>query len=440
MHYIKAIFVGLLITANVTAQQAEERASLTINASVVAEESYSGVGRGFLHGLNADASEPGDDLLLPLKPRSFRAGGKYEGNTFWNYPEGNIKWVGMHDVVKAHIQRTTKAPYNAIYELVMSDVYGYGAPSPCDNGDCNDWIQFINALLDKMDADGLINDMVRFDIWNEPDIKDFWTKGTEQYHAMWNAAVNTIRARFPHALIVGPSTSGYKHNDLQDRLNRFKADGTVPDIWSWHFSVDPVADADDARTMLKEAGYPDMKLDMNEYLLEGEQKAGTLAWYLARLQRSKIDWASHAIWANCCHAGLLDNTLVLSDGQRITTGEYWVYQSSASLTGKALYSEGASGVDLIATRDDDTHHLTVLLGSKNFKGTLTVKIDGLDKMPFSVSGKKVKAVIKRIADGIIAGPTLESEKVLPVKNGSVEIVIPWIETSDAYFIDVEKYK
>jgi hypothetical protein len=434
---MKALFAGLLIAANVNAQQ-EERISITIDASVVAEETYSGVGRGFLHGLNADASEPNGDLLLPLKPTAFRAGGKYEENTFWNQPEGKEKWVGMYDVVKAHVRRTTNAPYNAIYELVLSDIYGYGSPSPCDNGDCSDWIQFLNALLDKMDADGLINDKVRLDIWNEPDGKDFWNKGTEQYHAMWNAAVNTIRARFPHALIVGPSTSNYKHDDLQERLNRFKAAGTMPNIWCWHFSKDPVADADDARAMLKAAGFSELKLDMNEYLPPQDQKPGKLAWYLARLQRSKIEWAAHAIWANCCHAGLLDNILVLSDdGKRLTTGEYWVYQSSASLTGRVLLSEGASGVDLIATRDDNTHSLTVLLGNKDFKGTVTVKINAMDKIPFLTSTQKVVAALQRIPNGMLVSPVILPEFVVNVADGTVEVPITWDETSDAYLLTIK---
>jgi hypothetical protein len=279
-----------------------------------------------------------------------------------------------------------------------------------------------------------MNDKVRFDIWNEPNEAIFWNKGWEQYHLMWNTAVQTIRSRFPQAPIVGTSASKYDPLLLQSRLDRFKADGTVPDIWCWHFSADPVADAEHARAMLNKAGYPNVSLSMNEYLYENEQNPGKLAWYLARLQRTEIAWAAHAIWADCCYHGLLDGALTLdAEGNRLTKGEYWVYRTSAAATGKLVYSEGAQDVDLIATRDDDTHQITALLGSRNFKGSATVKLSGLDKIPFPLTAK-VHATVKRIVNGITPGLTDEFDTVLSVKKGTVEINLPWKETTDAYVV------
>ncbi|MDR2086614.1 MAG: hypothetical protein LBP72_05505 [Dysgonamonadaceae bacterium] len=444
---VNKLFPALLVTGVLVIYLAcisagnDERGSglynavITVDASTVVAEEYSGVGRGFLHGLNGDATQPDDGLLLPLKPTLFRAGGQSGNYVWWIGHNGHEKWEGMYQSVKAHILRTTQAPYSAPFDLLVCDLYGYSPNKrPCDNGDCSDWIMFINAMLDKFGEDGLINDFLRFDIWNEPDNAEFWNRTSEQYHQMWNTAVNLIRSRFPNAVIVGPSTAAFKHDDMQTCINRFKTDGTFPDIWSWHFSADPVADAADIRAMLTTAGYPGMKLDMNEYLDPSQLRSGMLAWYLARLQRSGIDWAIHAIWADCCDKGLLDGALALVDGRRVTKGEYWVYRASALLPEKVLQSAGDKGIDLIAARNDEARKISILLGSEKFSGTALVHISGMDKTFPNASN--VCVTVKRIADGIISGPAVEYEKMLPVKNGSVKVVLPWNVKSDAWFCEL----
>ena len=64
--------------------------------------------------------------------------------------------------------------------MIVSDLYGVdgGQPSnttyPCDNGDCSNWVAFIDATVGALQASGL---PFAYDIYNEPDISVFWPNG-----------------------------------------------------------------------------------------------------------------------------------------------------------------------------------------------------------------------------------------------------------------------
>lgn len=420
-------------------------ATVTVNVGQSTGVGNLGIGRGFLYGLSTNGSAPSDALLLPLKPTSFRSGGEIDQAGSFGWAMGEAQFNPRYEAFRSQALRVTQAPYNAKMDMILSDLWGSDGsgirpanlPEPCDDGpNCAEWVAFITKLIQRLGQDGLLNNKVRFDIWNEPAANSyFWPRSQAQYYQMWNKGVQTIRALYPSAIIIGPSQPNYHWPNMQPYLDSAKAAGTMPDIWNWHFSGEPVADAAEARTQLAAAGFPNMPVAMNEYLYSDQQYAGFSAWYLAQLQRAGYESASHAIWDNCCGSGLLDGLLVNSGSGVQTTGAYWVYKASADATGTVVQSAGAGGVDLLATRDDNTKAVAVLLGSRGtFSGTLTAQLSGIPST--YLQNGQVRVVVQRLVEGALAAPLTVSDGNASVSGGNLTVTIPWTSTTDAYSVRI----
>lgn len=101
-----------------------------------------------------------------------------------------------------------------------------------------------------------------YDIWNEPDISAFWTRGVNsaQYFQMWDTAYREIRRLAPSAQIVGPSlafTPQSNPGEWRTWLAHVKAAGTVPDMITNHDEGDvddPVTVSQSLNSALTTAG------------------------------------------------------------------------------------------------------------------------------------------------------------------------------------------
>ena len=138
-----------------------------------------GVGEGFLYGLTVDGTQPADQYLQPLGVTAHRGGGWYSGGWIKDgYQYGSATRADLDSII-AQAKRLTRPPYHAQYQVLVSDIYGAngGQPSnttyPCDNGNCSNWISFIDSTVGALQTSGLA---FSYDIWNEPDISVFWTR------------------------------------------------------------------------------------------------------------------------------------------------------------------------------------------------------------------------------------------------------------------------
>jgi hypothetical protein len=405
----------------------------------------SGAGRGFLYGLSADGAQPDNAYLEPVAPTSFRSGGEIDEPGTFGWAFGDDQFLPRYAAVAAQAERVTRPPYNATFDILVSDLWGSDGsglrpaniPEPCDDGpSCASWVSFLTELVGKLRADGLLNPRVRFDIWNEPAANSyFWPRSMAQYYEMWNTAVKTIRSLDPKAVIVGPSIANYDHATLLSLLTQAKAAGTVPNILNWHFGTDPVANAADARAIVASLGLPPMPMTINEYLFANQQDPGDSAWWLTRMQRSGVQSASHAIWANCCEDPVLDGLLDGSGASVTTTGSYWTYAAAAA-PGTLLASKGSANVDLLATRDTSAHRVSALLGSNGFTGEVQARFTGLGKEPLLENQGAVRVVVTELTNGDQPAPTAIEDAVQPVVNGSVDVSIPWESATSAFDVTI----
>ncbi|WP_181871262.1 hypothetical protein [Sphaerisporangium album] len=436
-----AAAAALVLAAALLTSAPAEAADTTVTVNLAERGKVpTRAGAGFLYGLTQNGAGPADSLLQPLRPTLFRGGGARIAGHGWlgdGYTAGNGYRVRLNSALD-QARRVTAAPYDATYHLLVSDVWGADTEQPantvypCDNGDCSNWRTFVNRLVTDVRASGL---RVRYDIWNEPEGTGFWPRGVNspQYYQMWNTAVNEIRRLDPSAVIVGPSYGGYNRTWLGDWLTRTKADGTLPNVLNWHFSGDPVADANDAAGLLSARSIPAMPFTMDEYLFSQQQNPGYLAWYLDRLAVSSVTAAAHAIWSDCCVAGTLDS--VLTPDQQ-PTGQYWVYRAYAQMTGTLVTTTNGNGVAVAAAVDQAQGRAVALLGNNAGQtGRTTVTINGLSSTPWLVNNGAVRVRVERIPhQSPLSGPIVVSDQNVTVSGGAVTVPVTHLSGTDAYTV------
>jgi len=441
---VGAITAAALATVGLMIEPAPPASAST--ATVTADFSSSegaptGVGSGFLYGLGQDGSTPPDSLLQPLDPTLIRGGGARIAGDGWigdGYTDGPNYQVRITSALD-QAARVTAAPYHATYHLLVSDLYGADDTQgpdtiyPCTGGDCSNWVTFIDQVVADVQASAV---PVSFDIWNEPDGFPAGMNGT-QYFQMWDSAVDAIRATLPDAVIVGPSESYFNSSDIATFLDHTQAAGTLPNVVNWHFSSDPVADASTVQSLLSARSITGVALSMNEYLFASEETPAYEAWYLSRLAKSSISLAAHAIWSSGPD-DTLDGILTPSGSDLLTTGDWWVYQRYADLTGNLVSTSGAGGVELTAASDSSAGKASILLGSNNgFAGTATVNLTGLGSASYlDTSSGTVRASVFRLPDQELATPQLVSDSDVSVSSGTATISIPWGASTDAYSVQL----
>ncbi|MFJ9098059.1 RICIN domain-containing protein [Streptomyces sp. NPDC102405] len=406
-----------------------------------------GVGEGFLYGFTQDGSQPADQFIKPLGINAFRGGGWFSGG--WirdNYQYGSATRADLDSIV-AQAKRLTQPPYHAQYQVLVSDIYGAngGQPSntryPCDNGDCSNWIGFIDSTVGALQASGL---KFAYDIWNEPDISAFWTRGVNsaQYFQMWDTAYREIRRIAPSAQIVGPSlafTPQSNPGEWRTWLAHVKAAGTVPDMITNHDEGDvddPVTVSQSLNSALTTAGIGPLPLSANEYQPADRQTAGVTAWYLARFAQSGYTNAMRGNWV-CCVTPNLTGVLTQSGGTWQPTGNWWALRDYADMTGTLVDTSGQVGSTAISASEDPTNKRAVaIIGDANGNsGTASVTFNGLSSVPWLTNAGSVHVTVHRIPDQAPLGaPLTVYDQNLSASGGSITVPLTFQGTHDAFAV------
>ncbi|GHH71644.1 hypothetical protein GCM10018793_07260 [Streptomyces sulfonofaciens] len=394
---------------------------------------------GTLYGMSPDGSRPGDAFYTDIKWHLERAGGAQlnSGGYATSPADYRTRWAAT----LAQYKRTTAL--GGTFILLPHDLWGAdGTTSQAFPGDNGDWTKF-DGFVRQLIADVRANRMrVEWDLWNEPDLSIFWKPSQAQYLQMWSRFYGAVRSAFPDQLIVGPSTASQPSSGnawWKTFLDRAKADGTVPDIYSWHDEPgDPVADVGRADALLAAGGLTRTRpYQINEYATSSMQTPGGGGWFISRLERAGAD-GLRGNWAggqslHDYEAGLLTKD---SAGRYQPRGEWFTYRYYGSQTGNVVNLVPGANTDGFATKDNAAGNAKILLGSNGNTGEVTVSLTGLDTTSV-VSGGKVRAVLQRIpynAGNAVTGPTTVSDRVLNVSAGRASLTVPWGSAQDGYTI------
>lgn len=441
-----ALAAAVTLGAPGTGQAAAAGESLSVNLAAPQKPSTA-VGEGFLYGISEDGTQPTDQYLQPLGITAFRGGGWFSGG--WikdNYQYGSATQADIASIID-EAKRLTQPPYHAQYQVLVSDIYGAngGQPSnttyPCDNGNCSNWISFIDSTVGALQATGL---PFAYDIWNEPDISDFWTRGVDstQYFQMWDTAYREIRRIAPKALIVGPSMAfppSQNPGEWQTWLAHVKAAGTVPDEITNHDEGDgddPVTIAQSIDSDLTSNGIPLVPLSANEYQPADRQTAGVTAWYLARFAQSNYINAMRGNWS-CCTIPNLTGVLTQSGGSWVPNGDWWVMRDYADMTGTLVSTSGQVGSTAISAAEDSTNKRAVaIIGDDNgYTGTASVTFSGLSSTPYLANGGSVNVVVQRIPDQApLTSPQVVLTENVSASSGTITVPFTFQAAHDAFAI------
>nr|WP_107049200.1 beta-xylosidase [Streptomyces sp. NRRL F-5727] len=395
---------------------------------------------GTLYGMAEDGSLPQEHFYKDIRWRFMRAGGaQLDSPGGWVAGTYDRRWKST-----LAQYRSTKA-LGGTFVILPHDLWGAdGTTSPTFPGDNGDWSRF-DAFHDRLLADAKAAGMtdIQWDIWNEPDYPAFWDRPQAQYLDMWKRAHQRIRAVFPDAVIVGPSTAGKPSADgdgpwWNTYLDYVKAHEVEPDIYSWHdLPGDPVADADAVDSRLAARSMTTNRpFQVNEYAADTEQNPGRGGWYISRLERAGAD-GMRANWAwgadlHDCAANLLTRT----GGRYLPRGEWFVYRYYGSQTGDIVNLTPGAHTDGVATKDNAARNAMILLGRNGDTGDVTVDLNRLDTTSVVENGR-VRAIVQRVPNnggGAVAGPVTVSDRTLTVSGDSASLAVPWTDAADGYTV------
>ncbi|GAB3970320.1 RICIN domain-containing protein [Actinoallomurus acanthiterrae] len=434
--------LALVIPLSAPAQAATE--SMNVNLAATTRPS-TGVGEGFLYGINQDGTQPPDQYLQPLHPNAYRAGGHV--NRAWigdGYKYGSQTQTDVNTVIA---QAKRLAPYNTEFQVLVTDLYGLdgGQPSntvyPCDNGDCSNWVSFIDATVGALQASGL---KFAYDIDNEPDISVFWKRGVNspQYFQMWDTAYREIRRIAPNAKIVGPSlafTPLGNPGEWRTWLAHVKSAGTVPDEITNHDEGDvddPVTVGQAINSALDSAGIARRPLSANEYQPADRQTAGVTAWYLARFAQSGYTNAMRGNWV-CCLIPNLTGIVAVNGGSFAATGNWWAFRTYADLTGNLVSTSGQVGSTAISAAADSANKRAVaIIGDSNgYTGGASVTFSGLSSLPWLTNNGSVHVTVYRIPDqSPLNARQVVLDQDMSAAGGSIAVPVTFQASHDAFGI------
>ncbi|MFC5529868.1 carbohydrate-binding protein [Cohnella yongneupensis] len=396
---------------------------------------------GFLYGLSENGTAPAGALLTDIKPKLFRGGGAGLSGGAWAVG-GYNGYLPRFNSVLAQYNRANAI--GAKYQILVSDVWGSDGRTipdnnqpifPGDNGSWTSWTNFLTQLVNDKKANNMTN--ARYDIWNEPDGDYFWPRSDAQYSEMWKRSVQTIRSLDPNAVIVGPGYGGFNATQLGNWLDYAKTNNVLPDILDWHFSADPVADVQTAQGLLAARNITSISgMTIGEYIWSAEQNAGYTAWYIARLEKSGVLGANHAIWDHCCDQGMLDDILT-TNGQK--KGQWWTYKSYADMSGSLVATTPSANIDGVASKDATKHSALILLGNKGgVTGDIDVNVNRFDTASYLIgSNGKAHVVVTWINNlDPVSAPTVTQTFDATVVNNAIKVTIPWNYSLDAYSIAI----
>lgn len=378
---------------------------------------------GFLHGISASA--PSRELVESLRPRLFRT---------------TTRDVGLLDGPGIYERA---AAMGAEIQVDLSSSYGCPATGPCpgDDGDWSTWDSVIDYLLSARKRKGY---RIQWDIWNEPNLSQYWARDHERYLEMWRRTVKKIRADDPRSEIVGPSICGYDSEWLYGFLTWAKSAGVLPDVISWHeFGApsDIAANAAALRAFLKRNGIRIKRFSLNEMVGPHHlTQPGPTACYLWAVEEARIESAAHSCWEDKedgvvgCGSDSLDGILIPNEKKPRAT--WWVYRRYAEVSGSLVRVDTCASARGIAGRDDSNKQVAALIGRcGQEKVDVRVRFTGLDRVNFF--GDRVSVTVERIPDSgwdHLPEPEVVQRCVRHLFGGEITVVVPGIGPSDACFV------
>ena len=423
-----------LVTVLLIAYFGQQSSIAQVRSNVTVDFGQSATGitsmSGFLHGI--DPTKPPDSSVKPLQPKLWR--------------------VGRLDVYDRVIAS------GAEFQLLVSDLWGYGSnPKGWPYQNYPAWEAFIRQLAQQNKGKKII-----WDIWNEPDLKNpFWKGSREQFFETYKRAYKILRQELgPSAMIGGPSISTYNKEYLTAFLDYCKANKLEVNFLAWHelndtiilFVDDHVFDA--KRNYQQSPFYKELKLQkiyVNEIVGElAQYQPGEILGYLYNLEYAKADGACRACWdttgskkvSNC-----FNNTLTgtVTPNTFEPRAAWWTYKAYADgVNSRVLSRSDNDRLVALASKSNPQGKAQVLLGyfDRNYSSATTVTLNLKNLQALGIqSGQKVSLKLEKIPnnlEGAVQKLVTVKEEQISAGSGSLTYTIPNFNVHEGYLLTVGK--
>lgn len=265
------------------------------------------------------------------------------------------------------------ARYGAKTTLEIMEIYGAHKGGLPNAKPWEEWAEFEQAVRKTVEQAKARSIPVHYwEIWNEPDVRQFWQGTPEQFLEMTSRAIKAIRAVDPNAKIVGLSLSEFGIEPIEYYLDYIESQGLEIDALAWHEFIDEPklikAHVAAARALFEQKGLK-LEIHINEFvsgphhLIPGWNLA-----YLISILESKVDFASRACWERAdgrnptseCHSGL--NGLLTRDESSLTPlGALYASWALAKLD-RHVVNQSLQGISSIASAAIGDKRGRVLIG------------------------------------------------------------------------------
>lgn len=402
-----------------------------INVEVSSSENVESM-VGFLHSFDLTAKN--QHLITDLSPKLLRTGDGYlpkqtatitHSNdalpaastkkiitigSFYGYPSGHKKWQNPKDNLKK-----------------LSDVVA------------NVYRRYGNSVI--------------YDVWNEPDISNFWGGSREDFFYIFKIIHDKIRSMpgGSEATISGPSTSKFDMEYFSAFFSFCINNNIKLDVISWHemkrgnaiFSV-----SDHIRWVknnyISKGKMGAKKIYINEMIGKGDQYSPIVALaYFKELEEGGADGACKACWRNSkgildCNNQSLDGLLDENSNPRSI---WWLYKYYAQSTKNRLNSN-SSYKELISFAYREDNSITILFG--NFQNSkiedLRININAISGISGFGNNSHIQVSLYEIPNSgekPLSKPLLKQSKVEQVTNNKVEVNFSNITSKSVYFVSIK---
>jgi hypothetical protein len=253
-----------------------------------------------------------------------------------------------------------------------------------------------------------------------------WQTNPAVFFDAWDRAYRLIRQVLPGARIAGPNTS-ILYDEVEGFLKHTVAQGTVPDVVTWHELSNPAT----VRTSVRRyRGWEDavfagtrwqgrhLPINVNEYAYNYHTSVpGQMVQWIAAIEDSKID-ADIAYWN--IDGNLSDSAVQANRGN----GQWWLLNSYATMSGHSLavtppHPGQSYTLQGVATLDPARRQMRLLLGGKSGAAQVT-----LTKVP-AWFGANARLRVREIGWtgplGDATPPVLVSDHAVTVRDGTVAL-------------------
>jgi len=388
---------------------------------------------GVLHSISA--TEPHDDLVLPLKFKAFR------GRVNQQY----LLAPGFYDRMKrmgiVHVQ------------AVLSDSHGYTNPIHGWPGDSGDWSHWENVVEEAVKACQERHLEIEYDIWNEPDIEYFWKRDRPTWLETWKRAYRKVRSIDPDAVIVGPSITHLDVEFMTEFLTYGKQNNCLPDILSWHELATAGGETipenvEKAKELLRSLEIGIGRISLHEIVPRRKQYCpGTTVCYFANVERTTVESACHSCWPDVVANNGGNNSLdgLLTYDTRRPRACWWVYWFYGDMTGQlvglSITGDTHLNADGLAAFDEQRLQACILIGSYEKEQTvpLQIALENIKHAKGLVKRGRVRVKCHKIPDSEtdpLETPILLWDETFRVRGGRITLPISDLKPGESIAIYV----